>query len=295
MYNHGKMWRRHVFEMADRVNRIDCDLVVEVGAGDGEFLDMIEHPKMAYEPSDDAAKIDALGISVVKGYFDPNQRLEDGTLVVMRHLLEHIHSPTSFLDDIRATARKYDYHVELFIEVPNATNALIDCRIEDWTYEHPNHFTRGSLHRCLHLSGWQAESLFPTYGGEVLVAHAIPGHTVLNTDRACERFDKLRIDINEFRKHGPYVFWGGAGKSTMFLQAMAQEGDRVVDSDPRKWGKFVPGMPLRIVAPNIKDTDTVVITTNWREQDILAEIRARGMKPRAVYTYKNGALHDSKV
>lgn len=295
MYNHGAGWKSHVEEMANYVNHLDKTMVVEVGAGDGEFLNMIKGPKMAYEPSDDAAKIDALGISVVKGYFDPYQKLDSGSLVVMRHLLEHIETPTQFLDVIRAKSRQYRYSVDVFIEVPCVEVALQDCRIEDWTYEHPNHFTQASLMMCMEHAGWEVRNIFHTYGGEVLVAHGRAGHQ-LRTETVVSRFDKLRININEFRLHDqPYVFWGGAGKSTMFLHTLANDCDRVVDSDPRKWGKYVPGLPLRIEKPDIiQDTDTVVITTNWREQDILAEIRQRGLKPK-VYTYKNGALHASQV
>jgi hypothetical protein len=233
---------------------------------------------------------------VIREYFDPYQLLDPGSLVVMRHLLEHIEGPTEFLDAIATKARQKRYVVDLFIEVPCVTNALEDRRIEDWTYEHPNHFTRKSLERCLTQAGFDIDMVECAYGGEVLFAHARYGHQP-KTEHYIKQFDKLEISIEQFRLHDqPYVFWGGAGKSTMFLHTLARDYDHVVDSDARKWGKFVPGLPLRIEDPStITSEDTVVITTNWREKDILAEIRARGLKPAAIYTYKNGALHASQV
>lgn len=297
MYNNGAGWKSHVEDMARWVNSIRKDFIVEVGAGDGEFLNMLKGPKMAFEPSDDADKIEALGIPVKREYFDPYQLLDPGSLVVMRHLLEHIDEPTFFLDAIRTKARQKRYPVELFIEVPCIGQALSDLRIEDWTYEHPNHFTLQSLETLLERTGWKCDSIFQTYGDEVLVAHAKLKNPIRNMEFVKSQFDKLRINIDEFRiTDRPYVFWGGAGKSTMFLHTLARETDRVVDSDPRKWGKFVPGLPLRIEEPDIiTDQDTVIITTNWRERDILAEIAARQLTPAAVYTFKNGDLHASVI
>jgi len=294
MYNDGHSWTAHVDDMVRYVNSIDSTLVVEIGPGDGEFLSQINGDVVGYEPSDDCHKCTERGLRCYKKYFEPNTLLEDGSLVVMRHVLEHIHDPTDFLETLAIANENQE--LDILIEVPCIENALTDCRLEDWTYEHPNHFTESSLRHALERSGWTVAYIFKTYGGEVLVAHA----TLSNGDRTgtvVKDFQELRVSIDEFRiTDQPYVFWGGAGKSTMFLHALARDYDYVVDSDTRKWGKYVPGLSLRIESPShITSDDIVIITTNWREQDILAEIRLRGLKPAAVYTYKNGELHASQV
>jgi hypothetical protein len=131
------------------------------------------------------------------------------------------------------------------------------------------------------------------YGGEVLVA---VGRSSPISPVVVESFEKFRLLRElELPFDQPVVFWGGAGKSMMLLHHIARDFDHVVDSDERKFGKFVPGLSLRIENPDIitKD-DIVIITTNWREADIIADMKRRGLTPAAVYTVKNGKLNVSQ-
>lgn len=291
MYNDGQTWQAHVSDMVQYVNSLPRSRVVEIGAGDGEFLRRIEGTKLAYEPSDDYKTLCGLGIPAIRNYFDPQiHTLEYGDLVVMRHVLEHIADPFHFLDSISTFAAINRDMVDLFIEVPCVEKALADARIEDWTYEHPNHFTEQSLRTLLDRTGFSVQNIFKTYGGEVLVAYATnrPVPSFLNETHC--RFEALQKYEIPFEQ--PVVFWGGAGKSTMMLHHLARFFDHVVDSDERKWGKFVPGLPLRIDNPSmITSDDIVIITTNWREADIKADMHRRQINPAAVYTFKNGELN----
>lgn len=293
MYNAGEAWSHHVQRVADYVNLIPRGRVVEIGAGDGEFLELLDGPKLAYEPSDDYHKLCHKGIPAHRAYYTPGvEDVEQNDLIVMRHVLEHIHKPFEFLDDLATHCRMSGIDINLVVEVPCVNNALKEGRIEDWTFEHPNHFTLTSLRTLFMRTGLNVHRIVEMYNGEVILAHVsvYRGSGHLDLQQKFKQITKLKTKLPN-----NVVFWGGAGKSTMILHEYALESlDRVVDSDERKWGKYVPGLPLRIETPDIiGENDTVIITTNWREEDILADMRRRNLKPAKVYTIKNGELHES--
>lgn len=311
MYNNGDAWQKHMQKIADGINR-QCDeeirCFVEIGAGDGSFLDLLrnDRAKIAWEPSEPDVKIlEDKGFIVYPHYFFPRTSiLPHYSMVIMRHVLEHIHNPREFLEDLSETTNDlcYDGRAHLYVEVPNIRNGLEHFRLEDWTYEHCNHFTAESLEFVLAVSGWRIYSLHEAYNGEVLCAFAYTE----------ERPDKTRDFIRDFTKtliEGAHealqalevaeaqgsrvVFWGAAGKSINTLGYFHKEGRPVVDSDPRKKGLYVPGTEIQIQHPDdfeFKDTDLIFITTNWRYQDIFDEIERRGIKHRAILHFTEGEL-----
>jgi len=302
MYNNGTAWKEHIDKIVEYVNNSTVRRVVEIGAGDGEFLRKINKPVIAYEPSEDFFKLRQKGLNSVREYYIPGQvKHYDGDLIVMRHVLEHIHNPREFMESMRASCLKQCTHIEVFIEVPNAEKALNYSRLEDWTYEHPNHFVENSLRALMGYSGWKELFISSPYDNEVLV---YCGHCASTTLDAAEctikRFSTLRDSLTEakmkldrLRQDHQIVFWGGAGKSMMTLFEMMQPGDRVVDSDQRKFGCYVPGTDTCIESPRIlfELKPIIFITTNWREQDIREEIKRCGFPTHRILTLKNGELN----
>lgn len=92
------------------------------------------------------------------------------------------------------------------------------------------------------------------------------------------------------------MFWGGTGKSAAFLNSYGIDADRfpiVVDSDPNKIGYFVPGTGQEIRSPEYlltKPLDSIVITTQWRARDIVAEIKGRNITYKKIYVVCDGRL-----
>ena len=69
----------------------------------------------------------------------------------------------------------------------------------------------------------------------------------------------------------------------------------MVDSDPEKVGTFVPGAGQTIELGDILTTapaDVVIIPTQWRAKDIVAEMERKGIRAERVLIEHDGRLTD---
>lgn len=306
MYNNGVLWKEHITDLQKYINSQRFDSVVEVGPGDGEFLKAIDVEKTTvFEPSDDVYKCEQLGYTTIKDYFDGLYVPCFGkTLVLMRHVLEHFQYPADMVERLTYTCR--DRAVEIVIEVPCVSNAIQHYRLEDWTYEHAQHFTPQSLKRLFVRFGWFVVRCETKYNNEVIVLHAKLNPTTADTvlDRAFHNFARSNASniraarqlLARMEADGKrVVYWGGLGKSALLLHQLCPDLDnaQVFDSDPEKTGLCVPGAACKIrYAADLESlyADAIVITTAWRAQDILREIKRRWIKCGVILVYLDGKL-----
>jgi len=305
MYNKGGEWHNHMLDTADSIiDSFDFSLIVEIGAGDCEFLDMINTSavKVAIDPCDAVERASDLGIHYVKEYFDARTHLPESvgdTLVVMRHLLEHLKHPSDMLEAIAHRASRREGGTSLFIEVPCVEKALRDTRIEDWTYEHPQHFTYSSLIHLVTRCGFSVEWCDVTYDGEVLTMLCHYQPTNLAIIDIINAFAKLPLTLAKTTselKDMDVAYWGGAGKGATFLNTIgAPPHAIVIDSDPDKWGLFVPGTAIEIRPPAYLiefPVDTIIATTSWRAKDIMEEILSDDIPCNRMLTFVHGKFEE---
>ena len=91
------------------------------------------------------------------------------------------------------------------------------------------------------------------------------------------------------------AYWGGAGKSAMFLAQIGIDDARVVDSDWAKVGYCVPGTTRRIEHASslcTRPVDIIIITTSWRANDIVNEINERDIQVEKILVFKNGKYEE---
>lgn len=305
MFNNGDKWAVHISDLQAYVNSKIYDSIVEIGSGDGSFLAGIScQDKVAYEPSEEADLCEAKGLKVVRDYFDPSNGPGPGKcLFVMRHVMEHLTSPKDFVEQLTRSCRK---PVDMLVEVPNITNAIAGRRVEDWVYEHAQHFTPTSLARLFIRCGWKVYRCETVYNNEVIVLHATYTPTYVNTwlpdqlnlfstDHAASIAEAKAELYGYIAKGKSIAFWGGSGKSTVFLAQLGIPEARVVDSDPAKAAMCVPGSTTHIEhSPRLinNPVDIIVITTSWRAVDILSEIERLGIKCEKVLVYKQGKYQE---
>ena len=314
MFNAGSGWQEHIADVYRMLEPIvkdkTLDLIIEIGAGDCEFLAGIDTTagRIAVDPCEAVLAAANHGFTFYREHFDPIKhipRVAGNTLIIMRHLLEHFERPRDILEDIARTAKARPHPTTLYIEVPSCENALRNCRIEDWTYEHPQHFTINSMRALLRAAGLDHFIIMPKYDREVLsvivkIAPVETHDSDLCIDTVLMAYERVNQNIMNgitwICNHAKSaVFWGGAGKSAMFIHQfhLPEDDTTVVDSHEAKWGLCVPGTSIKIQSPAILHgvrPDYVIATTSWRANDIRDEIVRCDIPCKMLFKFEGGHL-----
>lgn len=130
--------------------------MLDIGCGKGLLLHKLNNRKpeweqYAVEPSKNAIpyfKEIMPKLNVFNGNFEDSPFLKQTfSLIMANGVLEHIHDPVTFLDQIR---NSLDDDGVLFIGVPNFRNNPVDL----FTYDHLNRFTPESIKRIFEFTGF---------------------------------------------------------------------------------------------------------------------------------------------
>jgi len=315
MFNSGTLWQGHMQILIDKLvknKQLWADApAIDIGCGDGQFFSKLqaavpESQCMGYEPGVDADKIQ--DFPVIRDFFIPQRdlKLHRPKLLVCRHVVEHMDKPRTFLSEIAYWCGVYKIAPIFLVEVPCFDNSLVMGRFTDFLYEHVSNFTSTSFNTLFTLSGFETLEVSRYYGNEVIVGFFVPNKSPFGVyPEVAEGFyqqtqkSKATVvkQLEEYRNEGPIIFWGGTGKGAAFLNMYGIHSSRypyVVDSDPHKVGKFVPGTGQEIRWPDTLDVfgldTTVVITTPWRAYDIKLDIDRRGLLYKKLLVLKEGEL-----
>jgi hypothetical protein len=308
MYNRGYTWETHMKSLINRISGFwDGEgVAIDIGCGDGQFFSMLSKAMpqtrcIGYEPGIEADKIKSF--EVVRDYFNPQRDLaiHKPELIVCRHVVEHLADPRGFLEDLTYWCSMYGLESTILLEVPCFDRALETGRVSDFLYEHVSNFTTRSFRQLFEESNCEGIEILKCYQGEVLVGLAEP--QMLDTWAVATQFQQrataslASVTDTVSKLTGTVLFWGGTGKGAAFLNMYNIQNHYVVDSDPHKIGRFVPGTAQEIQSPDLfKDRDdvTIVIATPWRAYDIYVDIKRRGLKYRSLLVLQDGALHEYK-
>lgn len=308
MWNQGSGWKEHIESVKALCESFeDLDAIIEVGAGDCEFLASLrtDAVRIAVDPCEAVEQATERGVEVYhRDYFDPDKHMPEAatTLIVMRHLLEHMENPRIFLEPIVERAKRASGKTYLYVETPCINKAIKGSRIEDWTYEHPQHFTLTSMNALFNACGIKKSMVRAGYDGEVVmaVAEIEPDKPRgLTVDKVLDNYGKVSMGIV---KEGDWIsrnlddiaLWGGSGKSAMFINKFGFPPDtRVIDSDERKVGFCVPGTRIKMMDPvSLRKFPVkyIIATTSWRANDIRDEIRRLNLDCEKLLKFENGKL-----
>lgn len=247
--------------------------VLELGCGDGDFLTRLctigENRGFGFDPSYfgpnlvDAGK----GVKFEARYYGSDDDVAPD-LVCSRHVLEHVEEPLEFVK-LLAGAMKVSSG-KLYIEVPNATYMLEKPAIWDLIYEHPGYFTDRALVAVAEKAGLNVTDAQPAFLDQFLYidADSMNGSTgsFLDQTTDLETLDRLVSGFSdEFERivtrwnerltslatHGKQVVtWGAGSKGVTFLNLVrAGNIEHIVDINPAKHGRFVPGTGQSVIGP----------------------------------------------
>ena len=249
--------------------------LIEVGCGKGYFLERLR--SAGYEATGIDPAYEGTSPYIIKAPFRPGLGLSANG-VVLRHVLEHIPDPVTFLSDI---ARANGGKGKVYIEVP-----CFDwiCRHQAWFdvyYEHTNYFRLtdfycmfGTVHEAGYLFGEQYLYLVadldtlrvPRFDERNPVQ--FPADFLAGIEHFCHQHRGRRTSI-----------WGAAAKGMIFASYMQRAGaqvDLAIDINPSKQGKFLAGCGLRVTSPEeamsaLNPGDEIVVMNSQYLDEITAQ------------------------
>lgn len=272
--------------------------ILEVGSNDGIFLEALckegYQEVIGIEPAADArAAAKKKGIKTIASYFTPQAAKEfvkeygQCDLFISRHSLEHIQDLNAFKAAMQIALKPGSF---VLFEVPN-----FDCNLKNRDYslweEHVNYFTRETLGRFLGEAGiktvysenllFSGESLIVI--GQYLGREAEPIETndlgglkerVLQYCRQWPEFKQEFIKyLGSHKAEGKKIVIYGAGARLCSLANFTGIGPHiefVVDDQPEKQGKFLPGSKLAILpsqALSQQAIDLCLLAVNSESED----------------------------
>ncbi len=247
--------------------------ILEVGCGKGSFLrGLISDPALGnsgigYDPSYVGVLSDLDGRLEFRQEFFDSQRVEVAAdIVVSRHVIEHIAEPVAFLANV-ALALSAQPQARLFLETPCVEWILRHQVFWDVFYEHCSLFSPNSLQTTLGRAGLETVRVDHVFGGQYLWVEARAARTAVLPKPGPGPISKLASnfaladreqqarwsDIADRKRAGQrLVLWGAGAKGVTFANQVDPQGaliECVVDINPQKQGRFLPGTGHAIVSP----------------------------------------------
>ncbi|WGF89380.1 class I SAM-dependent methyltransferase [Marinivivus vitaminiproducens] len=245
--------------------------VVEIGCGQGEFLELLaEHGGVrgtGYDPAFRGQPTHPL-VRIEPRLFGGTEALDDVDLVICKMTLEHVIDVAGLLGDLRRGLANRKSKV--FFMIPDFGRIMEQRTFWDISYEHCTYFTPGSLARAFRRAGFAPLKLGQVYGGQYLTILAEPGdpdgnalaleEPVAETVARVEGFATLlSASVDDWRRRimgwdregRGLVIWGGGSKTVNFLSLLGDDAKPIaaIDINPRKHGTFLPGSGVGILSP----------------------------------------------
>jgi SAM-dependent methyltransferase len=286
---------------------LEGGLIIEVGCGKGAFLNILCETfpgveALGVDPSYQPSNYEPPpNVKFIADVFKEGHIPRRPSLVICRHVLEHMSEPIGFLGLIRKSLEGYS-NVPFFIEVPDLDWIVENEAFWDFCYEHCNYFTSRSLKNTLQIAGFETQSVKKEFDGQYLWSTGVIRSDKLDfaedTDVAAlmeyAEMEKAQIrtvknKLEFLKKEGNQLaVWGMATKGVVFCNLLDPEDklfDYCIDINRNKFGCFVPLSGHRINLPGIfaKSAAAAKLTVIVMNPNYLFEIaescRRSGLEP----------------
>jgi SAM-dependent methyltransferase len=284
--------------------------IVDIGCGKGEFLALLcsagDNRGLGFDPAYVEGRANpsaGQGFRVIHDYYSDAYADCPADFVCCRQVLEHIPNPRVFLANIRRAIGDRST-TGVFFEVPNVLFTLRQMAIWDIIYEHCLCFSPASLQRLFASSAFEVVRTYESFGGQYVCLEARPmatqegsgvagDPTELNglskdvelfADNYRRKVEHWRTTLEEIARSAQRaVLWGAGAKGATFLNALRDHGDikYVVDINPNKQGRFVPGTGQKVVPPEFLvqyKPKFVVITNPNYKAEIVKTVAGLGLR-----------------
>ncbi len=285
--------------------------VVEIGCGKGDFLAAVcergDNVGLGLDPTAAPERLSAAAarrVTLRREFFGPQTGALDADAVICRHTLEHIADVRAFVRDLRSSLDGSP-GVRLLCEVPDVGRVLRDGAFWDVYYEHCSYFTPGSLARLFRDCGFAVDDVRLAFEDQYVLLEAriaaegpsgAPGAVEESPQALRELADRYatRVTaetrawaerIRAARSRGERVaIWGSGSKCVAFLSetGTADAVDAVVDINPHRQGRYLPGTGIVVSAPEalaVAPPDLVVVMNAAYVGEIGAQLARMGLGP----------------
>jgi SAM-dependent methyltransferase len=297
--------RFHERLAVDLVERFDLEgrTVLEIGCGQGEFLDLLTAAGVGrgigYDPACRREETEG-SLQFIPDYYNETTALPGADLICCKMTLEHIPQPAETLRTVRRSVG--DEKPIIFFQIPDVLRILREQAFWDVYYEHCSYFSAGSLARVFRRCGFEVVDVWRGYGDQYLMIEARPGDSgageplAIEEDPAdlaadAERFaEAVNAVLGSWRERlarlagngGRLALWGGGSKAVAFLTALSvsEAIPYVVDINPNKSGTFLAGSGVPVVGPAkaAEDPpDLIVVMNPVYKSEIAADLAGLGV------------------
>ncbi|MEK4190990.1 class I SAM-dependent methyltransferase [Paenibacillus sp. FSL L8-0494] len=268
--------------------------VVEVGCGKGIFLRKIVEAGNNYgygfDPSYIGPDVELDGkLRFEKRLYDEECVHIKADVVICRHVIEHISEPLVLLKTIRK-ALIHSPNARVFFETPCVEWIFNNKVMFDFFYEHCSYFNKSSLAKAFELAGFEVVNIEHLFNGQYMWLEArlvetsekfddftsimdIVTNSMQFSQHEREWKQKVQDRLAEHSEKGEIAIWGAGAKGVTFLNLIDPDLkyiNCVIDVNPNKVGKYLPGTGHEIVGINVlqdKELSTVIVMNpNYLEE-----------------------------
>jgi len=251
--------------------------ILDIGCGKGDFLSLLcelgPNSGVGIDPAHIKGRVLSKAsdrLEFIADYYSQRYANYKGDFVCCRHTLEHIPNVFEFVNQIRKSiGDRLDTVV--FFEVPDVTRILIEQAFWDIYYEHCSYFSLGSLAKLFRRCNFKLTDLYRDFNDQYLIIEATPALQSSNKINMLEEnVTKMASDVQYFFSHyneklsqwkdlikryneagKRIIVWGTGSKCVAFLTTLGikDEVAYIVDINPFRHGKFIPGAGKKIMSP----------------------------------------------
>ena len=301
-----------VTEMVRRFELNTSSNVIEIAANDGYLLQYVLKqgiPCLGVEPTaSTAAAARGKGITIIEEFFGPqltDKLVADGKqadLIVANNVLAHVPDINNFVAGFASLLKP---HGVATFEFPHLIRLIEHTQFDTIYHEHFSYLSLTAVKRVFDSNGLQIFDVqeIPTHGGSLRVfaqrkdecRHKITAavgmfltnetNAGVQTEQYYTNFQMRANDIRqnlikfltEAKRQGKSaVAYGAAAKGNTLLNFAGINSDLlsfVVDRNPSKQGKYMPGSHIPIVSEEyiLKERPSYVVILPWNLKDEIAK------------------------
>lgn len=310
--NHSPVFAEYVESTTDRLlnkYKLIGKNILEIGCGDAYFLKRLQekgnNTAIGVDPGFDFQNnTPSIGnhLYLIRDYYSPHFAFLRPDFVMCRLVIDLLEDPIRFIKMLRSNLDTRPNAV-VYFEVPDARKTFSESVLWNVVYEHRSWFTPNSLRYLFELCGFKVLNIEPCWQGEFLAIEAqptLPGTKPVLHDEAehakflqiLEKFtmkvtgiqQSSREKLVQIESEGKKLaMWGAGARGVTFLNMFQANGQivSVVDINPRRHGKYMPGSGHLVSSPESLidlQPDLILINNPTYADEIKSQARHLGLQ-----------------